>query len=158
VLFFSDAFVNDWWQFEGFIRGTLPDEKRRQIFDDLFIDEKGLRSAPKGWRCPQWYLLVIDEQGNVPVCCGLPNNHPSYSLGTVDDGLVERLRNRPNLPICKTCLETGIGYRGHHPAFEGDPSIPKFVLRFMMKNKLRSWNIMKMGLGRFDLKSWLEAL
>jgi MoaA/NifB/PqqE/SkfB family radical SAM enzyme len=158
VLFFSDAFVNDWWQFEGFIRRTLPDEKRRQIFDDLFIDEKGLRSAPKGWRCPQWYLLVIDEQGNVPVCCGLPNNHPSYSLGTVDDGLVERLRNRPNLPICKTCLEIGIGYRGHHPAFEGDPSIPKFVLRFMMKNKLRSWNIVKMGLGRFDLKSWLEAL
>jgi hypothetical protein len=73
--------------------------------------------------------LIVDERGEVPVCCVLPNNHPSYSLGTLDDGITERLRSRPNLPICKTCMESGIGYRWHHFEFKGDPSTLKWVLR-----------------------------
>jgi MoaA/NifB/PqqE/SkfB family radical SAM enzyme len=128
-LLFYDAFLNDWWQFEAFIQGTLSNEQRRKILDDLFIDEKRLRNVPKGWRCPQWDMLLIDERGEVPVCCFLPNNHPSYSLGIVDDELSERLLNRPNLPICKTCMESGIGYRWSHATFKGDPSMQKLVLR-----------------------------
>jgi MoaA/NifB/PqqE/SkfB family radical SAM enzyme len=126
-LAFYDAFVNDWWQFEGFIQGTLPDEKRREILEDLFIEEKRLRNVPKGWRCPQWDLLVIDERGNVPVCCGLPNNHPLYSLGAVDNGIAQRLLNRPNLPICKTCMESGMSYYGQQIRFKGDPSLLKLA-------------------------------
>jgi MoaA/NifB/PqqE/SkfB family radical SAM enzyme len=155
VLFFLDAILNDWWQFEGFVQGTLPDEKRRQILDDLFIDEKWLSDLSKGWRrCPQWDGLLIDERGNAPVCCFLPNNHPSYSLGAVDDGLAERLRNRPNLPICKTCLESGIGYKWHRSAasFKGDPSRPKWMLRLTMKNWRMLWPMMKMSLKRLDVK------
>jgi MoaA/NifB/PqqE/SkfB family radical SAM enzyme len=151
TLFFYDAYLADWWQFEGFTQGTLSDEKRRQILDDLFIDEKQLREVPKGWRCPQWGVLLIDERGEAPVCCMLPNNHPSYSLGTVDDGLAERLRNRPNLPICKTCLESGIGYMWMHPAFKGDLSTPKWVLR----NWRMLWPMMKTYLERFDAKQYL---
>jgi MoaA/NifB/PqqE/SkfB family radical SAM enzyme len=124
-----DAYLNDWWQFEAFVRGTLPYEKRRQIQDDLFIDEKPLWNIPKRWRCLQWDNLVIDERGEVPVCCNAPNNHPSYSLGTVDDGLIEHLRNRPNLPICKTCMESGIGSRWQQFRFKGDPSIQQWVLK-----------------------------
>jgi MoaA/NifB/PqqE/SkfB family radical SAM enzyme len=152
-LFFNDAILHDWWQFEGFLQGTLPNEQRREILDDLFIDEKPLRNVPKRWRCPQWDLLYIDERGNTPVCCCLPNNHPSYSLGTVDDRLAERLRNRPNLPICETCLESGIGYRWQRPAFKGDPSIPKWVLR----NWRMLWPMMKTYLERFDAKQYLFA-
>ena len=60
---FYDAFLNDWWQFEAFIQGTLPNEKRREILDDLFFDETPLVNVPKRWRCPQWDLLIIDERG-----------------------------------------------------------------------------------------------
>lgn len=131
-LFFYDASLNDWWQYEAFVQETLSNEKRREIIDDLFIDEARLWKVPKRWRCLQWDLLVIDERGEVPVCCNLPNNHPSYSLGTVDNGITKRLLNRPNLPVCKTCMESGIGYRCHNVEFKGDPSILKWGLRMMM--------------------------
>ena len=124
---FFDAYLNDWWQYEALIQGTLSNEQRREILDDLFIDEKRLRNVPKRRWCYQWNLLVINEQGEVPVCCNLPNNHPSYSLGTVDNGITERLRNRPNLPICKTCMESGLVYGWNHPTFKGD--LPKWVLK-----------------------------
>jgi MoaA/NifB/PqqE/SkfB family radical SAM enzyme len=135
-LAFYDAYLNDWWQFQAFVQETLPHEKRREILDDLFIDEKPLRSVPKGWRCPQWDLLVIDERGEVPVCCNLPNNHPSYLLGTVDSGITERLQNRSNLPICKTCMESGLAYRVHHLGFKGDSPL-KLGLRLMMSRMRR---------------------
>jgi MoaA/NifB/PqqE/SkfB family radical SAM enzyme len=125
---FFDAYLNDWWQFEAFIQETLPNEKRREILNDLFIDGKRLRNVRKRWRCPQWDLLVIDERGNVPVCCNLPNNHPSYSLGAVDNGITKRLRNRPNLPICKTCMESGMAYGWSHPTFKGG-SLQKWLLK-----------------------------
>ena len=148
---FFDAYLADWWQFDAFIHETLSNEQRHEILDDLFIDEKRLRNVPKRGRCHQWDILVIDERGNVPVCCGLPNNHPSYSLGAVDDGLAERLCNRPNLPICKTCLESGIGYRWQRPTYKGDPLIPRWVLNFTMKNWRMLWIMMKMSLERFDV-------
>jgi len=128
---FFDAYLADWWQYEAFIQGTLSNEQRREILDDLFIDEKWLRNIPKRRRCYQWNLLVVDERGQVPVCCNMPNNHPSYSLGTVDDGITERLRNRPNLPICKTCMESGMAYGWSHPGFKGD------LQKWLLKN--RKW-------------------
>ena len=146
---FFDAFVADWWQFEAFTQKTLSNEKRREILDDLFIDEK-LRNVPKRWRCPQWNLLLIDERGEVPVCCYLPNNHPSYSLGTVDDGITERLRNRPNLPICKTCRESGIGYRWQQPTFKGGP-----FRKWVLKN--RKW-VLRIAMEQIRSTSLLEAI
>jgi molybdenum cofactor biosynthesis enzyme MoaA len=130
-LAFYDAYVNDWWQLEAFVHKTLPDKKRREILDDLFIDEKPLLNAPKRWRCPQWDLLVVDEHGKVPVCCNVPNNHPSYYLGAVEDGLAKRLLDRPNLPICKTCIESGIAYRVHQIRYKGDPSMLKLALKLI---------------------------
>ena len=127
---FFDAYLADWWQAEAFMQKTLSNEQYREILDDLFIDEKRLRNTPKRW-CYQWNLLVVDERGKVPVCCNLPNNHPSYSLGTIDDGITERLRNRPNLPICKTCMESGIAYGWNHPTFKGD------LQKWLLKN--RKW-------------------
>ncbi len=44
---FFDAYLNDWWQFEAFIQGTLSNEKRREILDDLFIDEKEVAERSK---------------------------------------------------------------------------------------------------------------
>jgi hypothetical protein len=146
---FFDAYLNDWWQFEAFIQGTLPNEKRREILDDLFIDEKRLRNVPKRWRCPLWDLLVIDERGEVPVCCNVPNNHPSYSLGAVDDGLAERLLNRPNLPICKTCT-SGMAYRGQLPSFKGG-SLQKWLL------KNRKW-VLRLGMEQIRGKSLSQII
>jgi len=137
---FYDAYVNDWWQFEAFVQGTLSNEKRREILDDLFIDRKRLRNVRKRWRCRQWDLLVIDERGEVPVCCNLPNNHPSYSLGAVDNGITKRLLNRPNLPICKTCMESGMAYGWSHPTFKGG-SLQKWLL------KNRKW-VLKIAMNR----------
>jgi len=136
---FFDAYLNDWWQFEAFIQETLPNEKRREILDDLFIDRKRLRNVRKRWRCLQWDFLVIDERGEVPVCCNLPNNHPSYSLGTVDEGITKRLRNRPNLPVCKTCMESGMAYGWSHPTFKGD------LQKWLLKN--RRW-VLKIAMNR----------
>jgi MoaA/NifB/PqqE/SkfB family radical SAM enzyme len=143
-LWFADAYLGDWWQFQAFVQGTLPDEKRREILADLFIDEKRLRSAPKRWRCPQWDFLIIDERGQAARCV-LPNNHPLYSLGSFDDGLTKRLLNRPNSPICKECLKSGIAYRLHHTEFKGDPSMLKWLLRVAMKNWRTLWIMMKTG-------------
>jgi hypothetical protein len=36
------AYLADWWQFDAFIQGRLSNEQRREILDDLFIDEKRL--------------------------------------------------------------------------------------------------------------------
>ena len=33
-LLFGDAYLADWWQFESFINDTLPNEKRREIFNE----------------------------------------------------------------------------------------------------------------------------
>jgi MoaA/NifB/PqqE/SkfB family radical SAM enzyme len=136
-LAFYDAHVNDWWQFQAFVEGSLPDERRREILDDLFVDEKTLFNVPKRWRCPQWDLLLIDERGNVPVCCILPNNHRAYSLGAVDNEIAKRLQNRPNLPICKTCMESGMSYHVHHLRFKGDPSTIKYILRLIASRMRR---------------------
>jgi hypothetical protein len=90
---FFDAWLNDWRQHEAFFQGTLSNEQRREILDDLFIDDERLRNVLDGWQCPQWDLLIIDERERYQYCC-LPNNHPSYSLGAVDDRITRRLLNR----------------------------------------------------------------
>jgi hypothetical protein len=136
---FYDAFLNDWWQFDAFLKGTLSDEKRRNVLDNLFIDGTRMRNAPKRKRCYQWDILAIDELGEVPVCCGIPNNHPSYSLGAVDDGITARLRNRPNLPVCKTCMETGMAYGWSHPTLKGAQR------KWLLKN--RKW-MLKIAMNR----------
>lgn len=106
------AILNNWWDINAWIDGTLPFERQKTISDDLLyfdISEK-FQESPSHYICPQYRMLVIDENSNVLTCCQVPKGE-SFSCGNLlQDDFAAIMRNRLHHKVCRTCIESGLAY------------------------------------------------
>lgn len=85
---------------------------------DLFYVDELIKHRPKYYNCPQYSRLVLNEQGNVLLCCGIDRDCKDYSWGNICDlSLKELYRIKQEAKICETCKrcsELGADYWGHN--------------------------------------------
>ena len=107
------AIMNDWDLLHSWLEGSLPYEKMRQISEDLFCHEirRKMREAPSGYACPQLDYLVVDEAGNVGLCCQTPWHDEKYRCGNLQtDDFGEVLDRKRSHTVCRDCLDSGLAY------------------------------------------------
>jgi len=106
------ALLNHWELLQGY--NTLPSPQISQIQNDIcHINELPsiLKNAPKNYTCPQWDYLVLDETGNIAVCCQLPKTHSNYSCGNIlDEDLNKIMINKNKQAVCSHCIDQGMAY------------------------------------------------
>ncbi|HOI90173.1 MAG TPA: radical SAM protein [Candidatus Rifleibacterium sp.] len=109
------AILNHWWKLDSYIKGESLDHEKKKYEDELFgVDEIGsiVKRTPKGFHCPQFDMLNVDESGNVVTCCQIPKNHKFYSSGNllVSDEWTKILENKNNHSGCNECMSSGLAY------------------------------------------------
>jgi MoaA/NifB/PqqE/SkfB family radical SAM enzyme len=107
------AALNDLPEMLSYAEGVLPEDRRKQAEDDLFLDyiSQGLayhRQRSKQYHCFDWKSLVIDETGQLLLCCGMSNEDTDHVLGNVIEMSAEEIwQKKLSDPICKTCISSG---------------------------------------------------
>jgi MoaA/NifB/PqqE/SkfB family radical SAM enzyme len=106
------AILNNWWDILGWTNGTLSSERRQEIANDLFRLDIRLRhkASPSPYLCPQYQMLVIDENSNVLICCQVPKGEPFSCGNLLRDDFASILKNRLDHQVCKACIESGMAY------------------------------------------------
>ncbi len=104
------AILNHWDNLWAYVDSTLPYSMLKEASQDLFLFR--LRNlvpdSVKSYRCPQYNLLVIDENANVPLCCQVPKGD-QYSAGNIlDDDINGIFQRRERNDICSKCISTGM--------------------------------------------------
>lgn len=96
------------------LRDALPVERARAAARDLFLpylrDQVGQAAAQaRSFRCPALDQLVIDERGQVLLCCGVSNQDTGQVLGNVLELSAEELwRRKERNPLCGECVQSGL--------------------------------------------------
>ncbi len=106
------AIINDWDLTKRWVANALTVEEERCIGQDLFnyMPAKLLKNAPANYHCPQEQYLILNELGNILICCQTPSTE-AYSLGHIlDPNVAEHIANRQKGEICKHCTSTGMAY------------------------------------------------
>jgi len=106
------AILNNWWDINAWIAGTLPFERQQAISDDLldFDIWQKLKKSPSRYLCPQYRMLVIDENSNVLLCCQVPKGE-NFSCGNLlQNDFASIMSNRFHHKVCGTCIKSGLAY------------------------------------------------
>jgi MoaA/NifB/PqqE/SkfB family radical SAM enzyme len=125
------AILNNWWQINALLDGSLDYNQLRRVSEDLFSSDIGERvaEAPAQYRCPQYDLLVINECSDVLLCCQVPPNKDFASGSLLTNGLSDILRRRGNNEICRACVGKGLAYYLNNslncPKFYSKPLLQK---------------------------------
>jgi organic radical activating enzyme len=150
------AYFNDLPEMLSFARGKLPEIRQTRAQGELFLDHisRGLayhKQRSKNYRCFMRDQLVIDESGQLLLCCGMNAFDQEHVLGnilemSVDDIFKEKMRD----PICPTCISSGfpraINAIGHKPLPPGGKSrFIKLWLQFNLSDPCLSYLHSKVG-------------
>lgn len=108
------AFLNDLHELLNYTTGKLSKDRLTQAKKDIFLEHisKELsyhKKRSKGYHCALWNDLVIDENGELILCCNVTNNDSKQVLGhilkmSINDIWYNKLSN----PLCKPCISSGI--------------------------------------------------
>lgn len=110
------AILNNWWHINALVDNELNYDLLRQIAEDLFSFEfrKRISAAPKGYECPQYNLLAMDEACNLLLCCQVPPGE-AFSCGNLlKDEIETMLHYRQDNSICEECIRKGLSYYFHN--------------------------------------------
>ena len=126
------AYLNDLPEMLIYAKGGLTEDRQRVAEKDLFLNylSKGLayhKKRSKHYHCFMWNYLVIDEIGQLLLCCGMTNNDLDHILGNVLEMSAEEVwQKKLSDSICKTCILSGvpraIGPIGNKPLPPGGKS------------------------------------
>lgn len=115
-----------------FAEGELPAARLKQAEKDLFINHISKKLSyyikkPPPCHCFMWNILVIDENGQLLLCCGITNKDSDHILGNVLEMSAEdMLQKKLGDSICRTCISFGVpralGAIGHKPLPPGGRS------------------------------------
>ncbi len=120
------AWWNDLFEMLDLLDGNLPEDRKKEAERDLFID--GIRkqvayckTESKGYRCPEWdSFLVIDEIGQLLLCCGVTRYDSDYVLGNILNMSAEEIwKKKISNPFCNKCLSSGVVKWGYGPSNGG---------------------------------------
>lgn len=105
------AHLNDMTRIMDLIDNKLEPLENRQIEKDLFIDywKEVYRRTNNSCSCPIWPWLVIDENADASLCCGISNEVKDNNLGQIFNiSLKDLIKIKSSSPLCKRCLESGL--------------------------------------------------
>jgi len=95
-----------------FITKSIDPFLKQKIDSELFMDHFSEMAAEKcdsDFNCPQWSILTIDENADIILCCGWPNNYEGANLGSVFEFSLDKLDQiRRNSKLCKQCIGSGL--------------------------------------------------
>ena len=108
------AYLNDLTELMDFLRGRLSEDKGNSAEKDLFLDHirKGVNycsTISKNYHCPAWDSLVIDETGQLLLCCTVTRYDSPYVLGNILEMSEKDIwKIKSNNKLCKECVSSGI--------------------------------------------------
>lgn len=120
------AYLNDDVMMKKFIKGELSEEFIKKAEKDIFLDliKKGVINHKKkslNYYCPQWDYIVIDESGQLLLCCGVTSYDSETVLGNIlNMSSEEIMKTKLNHSFCKECISSGIA----HYRENSDASLP----------------------------------
>lgn len=97
----------------------------------------------KDYHCPALDTVVIDDVGNLLLCCGAYRHNPSFVLGNVMSmSFDEIISSRMNHAFCKGCITSGVARFGYATSVGGRLDVPwpsgPFIDRFLLWKRNRS--------------------
>lgn len=110
----SLAYLNDGLELLSYVEGSLSDERQSVAEKDLFLDDlKKMISyhakSSKGYNCHLQDDLVIDEMGQLLLCCSVTNEDHDCVLGNILQMSVDDiLKKKVSHPRCNRCIRSGI--------------------------------------------------
>jgi MoaA/NifB/PqqE/SkfB family radical SAM enzyme len=113
----SVAFLADLMELLQAAGDRLPPERKANATRDLFYDHMvnamaSYKENGSNYDCPAWDDVVIDEQGQMLLCCGTDSQFPiGHALETDYDEMRER---KIKHGICKACKEKGVAEWAHN--------------------------------------------
>lgn len=108
------AYLNDLSEMMDFLKGRLPEERKKQAEKDLFLDHirKGIdhcSTLSKNYHCPSWDSLVIDETGQLLLCCAVTRFDSDYVSGNILEMSANDIwKIKSNNKLCSECVSSGI--------------------------------------------------
>jgi hypothetical protein len=108
------AYLNDLAEMLDLLGGRLTDERKRDAERDLFLDHiiDGIALAKgrsDGYRCPAFDSVVVDEVGQVLLCCGVTRYDSDYVIGDLSSISVDEMwRRKCTHAICNQCASSGL--------------------------------------------------
>ena len=108
------AYLNDLIEMLRFSEGGLSPERREQAETDLFLDYISdilayHKQRSTRYSCFMWDHLVIDEAGQLMLCCGMTHHDEEHVLGNVLEMSAEEIfQKKFSDPICNSCIASGV--------------------------------------------------
>jgi len=113
------AYYDDAQEMINFLRGKLSEDRMLQGRNDLFLNylHKLIdrhRRQTKNYYCQQWDRIVIDERGQLLLCCGVTGYDSKHVLGKVLEMSAKDIwKGKSSDPFCKRCISTGFARFGN---------------------------------------------
>ena len=114
------AYLNDYVKMQKFVNGELSQDEISKIEKDIFLDsikESILfhKKKSKNYYCPEWDAIVVDETGQLLVCCGYTRYDSGSGLGNILDMSLEEIFNKKSsASLCDGCISSGLARWAHH--------------------------------------------
>ena len=108
------AFINDFFVMMDFLKERLSEDRKNQFEKDLFLNHIRKRIAyhkkkSKNYRCPAWDFLVIDEIGQLLLCCGPSRYDSNHVLGNILEMSAEEIwKSKLSNALCNECISSGL--------------------------------------------------
>lgn len=108
------AFLNDILETIDFLEGRLSEDRKKQAEKDIFLDHISKSVAyhkrkSKGYRCCAWDSLVIDETGQLLLCCGTTRYDSDHVFGNILEMSAKEIwKSKFTDPLCNKCLSFGL--------------------------------------------------
>lgn len=149
------AYLNDLIEMMDFIRGELSEDRKKQAEKDIFLDfiREGVghsKKKSKNYQCPAWNFLVIDETGQLLLCCGMTRYDSDHVLGNILKMSAEEIwRSKFTDSFCNECLSSGLAQWAYNQRFRNKP-LPSggglYRLKLWFQHDLKS--LVRSELGR----------
>jgi MoaA/NifB/PqqE/SkfB family radical SAM enzyme len=112
-----NAILNHWDNLNAYMNKKLSYDELFDVSQKLFMYNFNdlLKESPLNYWCPQFDMLVIDENANVSCCCQLPLTDKDFLCGNIlTDDWDTILRKKTAMPVCTNCLKSGLSYYIHN--------------------------------------------
>jgi hypothetical protein len=117
------AFIADYEKAKDYLLNKLGPDEIKILGESLVLADmvQKIKAMPLNFSCPQYDMLVLDENADILTCCFLAKDHLEYSCGNLfDDDWRGNLMAKTNKNECRFCLQSGLSYCVH------DIAIPEF--------------------------------
>ena len=108
------ALLNDLPEMMDFVERKIPEKRLDEARTDLFLDHISKKLTyyeriSKPQYCFMWDCMVIDETGQLMLCCGMTNEDSNHILGDVTEMTADRIwQAKMSDFLCHKCISYGL--------------------------------------------------